>query len=123
MARQDTFPGYFLEKYLSEVKEIELPLIETEFAKNIYWVFGILINPKINIAKNIISKLRKLKIGTRPFFYPMHKQPILKKMEIFNETYFPVSEKLYEQGLYLPSGLTLTEDEIKIVCQKLKMTL
>ena len=53
----------------------------------------------------------------------MHKQPVLKKMDIFNENYFPVSERLYEQGLYLPSGLTLTEDEIKIVCQKLKMIL
>tara|TARA_A100001011_G_scaffold400752_1_gene518375 strand:+ start:3313 stop:4425 length:1113 start_codon:yes stop_codon:yes gene_type:complete len=115
--------GELYNKYLAEVKEIELPLIETEFAKNIYWVFGILINPKINSAKNIISKLRKLKIGTRPFFYPMHKQPVLKKMDIFNANYFPVSERLYEQGLYLPSGLTLTEDDIKVVTQKLKLIL
>ena len=113
--------GELYNKYLSEVKNIELPLIKTVFAKNIYWVFGILINPKIDSAKNIMSKLRKLKVGTRPFFYPMHKQPVLKKMEIFEKTYFPVSEKLYEQGLYLPSGLTLKEEEIKLVSQKLKM--
>ena len=68
----------------------------------------------------IISKLRKLQVGTRPFFYPMHKQPVFKKMEIFNKSYFPVSEKLYEQGLYLPSSLTLKEEDIKIVSQKLK---
>ncbi len=113
--------GELYNKYLAEVNQIELPLIETEFAKNIYWVFGILINPKIDTAKNIISKLKKLKIGTRPFFYPMHKQPVLKKMNIFKKNYFPVSERLYEQGLYLPSGLTLKEEEIKIVSQKLKM--
>ena len=113
--------GELYNKYLAEVKEIELPLIETEFAKNIYWVFGILINPKMDNAKNIMSKLRKLKVGTRPFFYPMHKQPVLKRMGIFDKNYFPVSEKLYEQGLYLPSGLTLKEEEIKIVSQKLKM--
>ena len=113
--------GEFYNKYLAELREIELPLIETGFAKNIYWVYGILINPKIDSAKNIISKLKKLKIGTRPFFYPMHKQPVLKKMKIFKKNHFPVSEKLYEQGLYLPSGLKLTEDEIIIVSQKLKM--
>ena len=112
--------GELYNKYLSDVKQIELPLVETEFAKNIYWVFGILISPKIDTAKNIISKLRKLKVGTRPFFYPMHKQPVFKKMKIFNKNYFPVSEKLYEQGLYLPSGLTLKEEDIKIVSQKLK---
>ena len=33
---------------------------------------------------------------------------------IFKKNHFPVSEKLHEQGLYLPSGLTLTEDEIII---------
>ena len=112
--------GELYNKYLSDVKQIELPLIETEFAKNIYWVYGILINQKIDTAKNIISKLRKLQVGTRPFFYPMHKQPVFKKMEIFNKSYFPVSEKLYEQGLYLPSSLTLKEEDIKIVSQKLK---
>ena len=113
--------GQYYYKYLTEVKQIELPLKETDYAENIYWVFGILIDPKIDSAKNIISKLRKLKVGTRPFFYPMHKQPVLKKMGIFNKNYFPVSEKLYEQGLYLPSGLTLKEEDIKIVSQKLKM--
>ena len=88
----------FIIIYLKKLREIKLPLIETEFAKNIYWVYGILINPKIDNAKNIMEKLKKLKIGTRPFFYPMHKQPVLKKMGIFKKNYFPVSEKLYEQG-------------------------
>ncbi len=112
--------GKLYNKYLSEFRQIELPLIETDFAKNIYWVFGILINPKVDKAKNIISKLRKLKIATRPFFYPMHKQPVLKKMGIFKKNYFPISEMLYEQGLYLPSGIKLKQEEIKIVSQKLK---
>ena len=68
-----------------------------------------------------MSKLRELNISTRPFFYPMHKQPVFEKMKIFKNNYFPVSEKLYEQGLYLPSGLTLEEEDIKIVSHKLRM--
>ena len=50
----------------------------------------------------------------------MHKQPVLKKMGIFKKNYFPISEMLYEQGLYLPSGIKLKQEEIKIVSQKLK---
>ena len=61
-----------------------------------------------------MKKLKILKIGTRPFFYPMHKQPVLKKMKIFKKNYFPVSENLYEQGLYLPSGLTLLKMILKL---------
>ena len=112
--------GELYNSYLSELRQIELPLIETEFAKNIYWVYGILINPEFDSAKNIISKLRNLKIGTRPFFYPMHKQPVFKKIGIFKKNSFPISERLYERGLYLPSGITLIEEDIKIIYERLK---
>ena len=113
--------GEIYNKYLAEIKDIELPLVQTEYSRNIYWVFGILINPKVSNAKNIMKKLRELNVGTRPFFYPMHKQPVFKKMQIFKKNYYPVSERLYEQGLYLPSGITLSENDIKIVSEKIKM--
>ena len=67
-----------------------------------------------------MAKLKDLNIGSRPFFYPMHKQPVFKKMGIFEKNYFPVSERLYDKGLYLPSGITLLEEDIKIISRKLK---
>ena len=54
-------------------------------------------------------------IGTRPFFYPMHRQPILKKMSLFKNEKYPISEKLYKKGFYLPSGLALKKNQIKRV--------
>ena len=113
--------GELYNNLLKEVKEIKLPLEQTDFAKNIYWVFGILIDSKFGQAKELMEKLRNLKIGTRPFFYPMHKQPIFKEMGIFKEKHFPISEYLYQQGLYLPSGVNLTKENINTVCKKLKM--
>ena len=50
----------------------------------------------------------------------MHKQPVFKKKGLFEKEKFPISEKLYYQGFYLPSGLTLNEDKIKLVSRKLK---
>ena len=113
--------GELYNNLLKEVKEIKLPLEQTDFAKNIYWVFGILIDSKFGQAKELMEKLKDLKIGTRPFFYPMHKQPIFKEMGIFKKKHFPISEYLYKQGLYLPSGVNLTKENINTVCQKLKM--
>ena len=112
--------GELYRSYLSEIKGIKLPLEKTYFSKNIYWVFGILLDFKIGNAKSFMAKLKELKIGTRPFFYPMHKQPIFIEMGIFKNKHYPVSEELYEQGLYLPSGITLTEEKIKLVTEKIK---
>ncbi len=112
--------GELYNKYLMDIKNIKLPIKETEFAKNIYWVFGILIDSEIENAKSFMAKLKKLKIGSRPFFYPMHKQPVFKKMGIFEENHFPVSEILYKQGLYLPSGITLSEEDIKTISERIK---
>ena len=67
-----------------------------------------------------MKRLKILKIGTRPFFFPMHKQPVFEEMGIFENQSYPVSENLYQQGLYLPSGLTLTEENIQKVSSKLR---
>ena len=47
--------------------------------KNLYWVYGIVL-PTDNHLKaiDVMSSLKSMGIGTRPFFYPMHKQPVLR---------------------------------------------
>ena len=109
-------------QYLENLKNlngISLPLKEINYAKNIFWVFGILVDKELSTAKEIMSKLSEQKIGTRPFFYPMHRQPVFNKLGLFiNETH-NISEKLYNQGFYLPSGLNLTKEKIEYVCEKL----
>ena len=70
-----------------------------------------------------MSELNELKIGTRPFFYPMHKQPIFNKMNLFLNDKLPNSEKLYERGFYIPSGLALTETQIEEVSSALNKVL
>lgn len=53
----------------------------------------------------------------------MHEQLVFHKMGLFlNETY-PVAERVARQGLYLPSGLTLTESQIDQVCATLRQIL
>ncbi len=55
-----------------------------DYSKNIYWVFGILLKEDSGMdAEEAMKKLAENKIGTRPFFYPMHRQPVFKKMGLF----------------------------------------
>jgi len=109
---------------LKEIKQIQLPLEETSYAKNIYWVFGIVLkNNAKNNAKKIMGQLQELGIGTRPFFYPLHLQPYFKNKFAFYYDSYPVSENMSQMGFYLPSGLNLSSLQIENICNHLKSIL
>jgi perosamine synthetase len=111
-------------KLLKNIPCIQLPLIRTAFAENIYWTYGIVLDKKKKIdAKTIIKKLSKAQIGSRPFFCPMHQQPVLKRMGLFYNQNYPVAEKLYKYGFYVPSGLSLESKQINSVAKKIKLIL
>ena len=63
-------------------------------------------------------KLKKIGIGTRPFFWPMNKQKILKNYN-FKRNDFKNSEYISKYGFYLPSSLSLKRFEIDFICKKL----
>jgi perosamine synthetase len=109
--------GNLYNKFLSDLKSLQLPVHKTDYADNIYWVYGVILNDDVAIdAEEAIKLFAKNGIGCRPFFYPMHQQPVLKKIGLFKNERYPVAEKISKKGFYLPSGLTLTENQIKEVC-------
>lgn len=113
--------GAWYDKYLKGIIGVSLPIKETEYAKNIYWVYGILINKEHHLsAIDVMERLLKKGIGTRPFFYPLHIQPVFSEMNFYKDKSFPNSEYLSEKGFYLPSGLGVSEEEVKAVSIELK---
>jgi len=98
---------------LSGIEGIQLPQPKTDYAENIYWVFGLVLDKSIGFnAEEVINLLGERGIGCRPFFCPMHQQPVFRRMGLFNDGSFPVAEMLYKQGFYIPSGLALTVEQI-----------
>jgi perosamine synthetase len=105
--------GRLYNSALKNINIIQLPLEKTDYAENIYWVYGVVLKDgSISNAMQIMKKLGEMKIGTRPFFYPMHLQPVFNNMDLFKYESYPVAENLAEKGFYIPSGLGLTNDEI-----------
>jgi perosamine synthetase len=108
--------GNSYQKGLAKLKEkgYQLPLAKTDYSENIYWVFG-LVCPTEQEKEKIVSHLSKNKIGTRPFFWCIHEQPVFNNRGLFNGENYPVAEKLARNGFYIPSGLGLQEEELEKV--------
>ena len=106
-------------RYLNNLKNlssVQLPKLKTGYAENVFWVFGIvLVDNKYPDAVSIMELLRTKNIGTRPFFWPMHEQPVFHKMGLFQRESYPISENIARNGFYIPSGLAITNEQIDIV--------
>ena len=108
--------GDYYYNHFKQIKNIILQPNSLTYCKNIYWVFGIVIkkNNK-NKIEDILKKLANKNIGTRPFFWPMHKQDAFKDKSYFKNISLPNSEFIAKNGFYLPSGLGLTLNELKFI--------
>jgi perosamine synthetase len=108
---------------LASISGITLPPVSGKGSRNAYWMYGIRVNEQIfGRAKSETRDLLKSihSIETRDFFYPMNKQPaILKKGYQTCQHPFPIAEKLWKDGLYLPSSTHLSPDDIAKVCDAL----
>lgn len=111
---------YYTNLFASE-KTIQLPTAKTSYADNIYWVYGIVLNDSLPFdAVAAMKKLAQANIGTRPFFWPMHEQPVFKKMGLFKNVSCPVAERIARRGFYVPSGLALTHQQMDVVAEEVK---
>jgi perosamine synthetase len=95
-----------------------------EYAKNIYWVYGIVLGNEIPFdSEKAMKLLGELGIGTRPFFWCMHEQPVFQKMGLFKDEHYPVAENLARRGFYIPSGLGLDHKMLPEISGKLRAIL
>jgi perosamine synthetase len=106
--------------YSERLRALNLPLrlpTEREWAKSVFWMYGIVLPWDWRFdAKEFAARLLARGVETRPLFLGMHQQPVLREMGLFEGESYPETELLAAQGLYLPSGLTLTEAQIDRVC-------
>lgn len=106
--------GALYQELLSVTDAVQLQPNETEYAKNIFWVVGLVIKDHVPLdAEGAMARLAEFGIGTRPFFWPMHWQPVFRKMGLFHGERYPVAERIANRGFYLPSGMALNEGQVR----------
>lgn len=104
---------------LKDIPGLQLP-VELDWAKNVYWMYAILVDESFIMTRDqLASHLHKAGIETRTFFCPMNQQPCLHDIEGFNAEPCPIADMLWEQGLYLPSACTLTDDQVEFISNEI----
>jgi perosamine synthetase len=108
---------------LADVHALQLP-VEMPWARSVYWMYGVVVSEKTGLdARTFAAKLLEQGIETRPFFLGMHEQPLFRARGLFDGERYPVAERIARQGLYLPSGLALKEDQLDLVCERIREAL
>ncbi|MEZ3471795.1 MAG: DegT/DnrJ/EryC1/StrS family aminotransferase [Lachnospiraceae bacterium] len=106
---------------LRDIAGLMLPLEQTEAAKNIYWVYGMILEKNIHADNKTMQTLLAAEgIGSRTFFWCIHEQPVYQKQGLFADETYPNAEYLARKGFYIPSGLALTEEQIEQVITSVK---
>ncbi len=104
--------GEYYRKYLQNIKGIKCQ-VEKPWAKMVYWMYCIELDSALGKdAETVMKSLKDSGIETRPFFLGLHQQPALHDLGLFKGESYPVTERIARQGLYLPSGMALTERQI-----------
>lgn len=110
--------GEYYRQRLGEISGIKTQA-EKEWAKTVYWMYCVELDEVTGLtAKDMMMALAERQIMTRPFFIGMHEQPVLRELGLVREDErYPVTERIARQGLYLPSGMTLEEEDIDYVAE------
>ena len=99
-------------KILSGLAGITIPP-EESWAKNVYWLYSVLIEDGFGLSRDdVMKKLSRNGIESRPFFPPIHNFPMYNKKESF-----PLAEELSKKGINLPSSPKLTKEDVKRVAE------
>jgi perosamine synthetase len=110
---------------LEPLELVELPA-EAPWARSVFWVYGVLLPRRVSVPE-VQTSLRRAGVETRRFFCPMNLQPVYSaggdpRFPDVSGSY-PVSEELWERGIFLPSGLRIEEHDVDRVVDALKSAL
>lgn len=104
---------------LKDTKGLKLNY-QAEWAKNVYWMICLEIDNYTQVKRDeFMKKLKEKGIDSRPYFYPISDMPMYKDNNLFT----PITHKIYQKGLNLPSFFDITKGQVDYICQEVKILL
>ncbi len=119
-ARRAVFNRY--QEALGHIEGLDF-MPEASLGRSTRWLTVLTVDPeKCGVTRDdIIEALEKENIEARPVWKPMHLQPLFKDKKYFPDTpEESLSDILFKNGLCLPSGSNLLEEEQSMVIETVK---
>jgi len=113
--------GAWYDALLADVDGLERLPPRTTYAETLPWVYGVVLRDHVRFdAEDAMRRLAAAGIGARPFFWPMHEQPALRRLGLFEAVRCPVAERIARRGFYIPSGVALTRGQAERVADAVR---
>lgn len=120
-ARRSVFSAY--KNALSDISAIEW-MPEPEWSYSTHWLTACVVDPSVGISsQEFIKCLAGELIEARPLWKPMHLQPVFSHCRYFSHPQQSVSDRLFENGVCLPSGSNMSESQLARIVSTVKKIL
>lgn len=121
LARRDRVATWYADR-LSKIELLELPSLAPTTTRASWFVYVVRILPPAS-RDEVMRRLAAEAIPSRPYFTPIHLQPFYSKEFGYRRGDFPVTERLAAAALALPFSSVMTEDQVDMVCDRLRCAL
>jgi len=108
ISKKNEIHNYYIEK-LSKIASLNSCFVDNRCSP-VFWMTSFLTDQKNDLGEHLLEK----GIQTREFFYPLHLQPCYNNLDLTFGS-FPVSERIYNKGISLPSSYSLQGSQLQYI--------
>jgi perosamine synthetase len=104
---------------LADVPGVSVPYVDPATTRMSWFVYVIRLDEGIDRSA-VMARLEATGVPSRPYFVPIHLQPLYRERFGFTEGDFPVTERIAKTTLAIPFFTDMNESQVDYVCAQIK---
>jgi perosamine synthetase len=119
LAKRERVAGWY-DARLADLELVDRPSIVPATTRMSWFVYVVRVNPPAS-RNEVMRRLADEGIPSRPYFTPIHLQPLYRERFGYQRGDFPVTEHLGQVSLALPFSGVMRQDQVDRVCDQLRL--